>query len=323
LTPHFFPVIILPAMPNPKKPPVSPLLVITIGILAVSTSSIFIRYAQVYADSLVIAAYRLVLASLVLAPVALTRQRAELRSLSRREFLLGGISGVFLAIHFGTWISSLEYTTVASSVVLVTTTPLWVALMAPLLLRERLQPLVFAGIFLAMLGSGIVGLADTCTVQGISLTCPPLADFVRGRAFLGDLLALAGALAAAGYIIIGRRLRARLSLVGYIFVVYGFAALTLLAYLPFAGLPLFGYPPQAYLLFLLLGLVPQLIGHSSFNWALGYLPAAIVSITLLGEPVGATILALLILQETPTPLKLAGAALILGGILISTYKRDD
>ncbi len=118
---------------------------------------------------------------------------------------------MFLAIHFGTWISSLEYTTVASSVVLVTTTPLWVALMAPLLLRERLQPIVFAGIFLAMLGSAIVGLADTCTIQGSSLACPPLADFVRGKAFLGDLLALAGALAAAGYIIIGRRLRAALA----------------------------------------------------------------------------------------------------------------
>ena len=237
--------------------------------------------------------------------------------------ILALVSGIFLAIHFATWISSLEYTTVASSVVLVTTTPLWVALMAPLLLRERLHPVVFAGIFLAMLGSAIVGLADTCTIQGTSLACPPLADFVRGKAFFGDLLALAGALAAAGYIIIGRRLRARLSLVGYIFVVYGFAALALLAYLPLTGLPLFGYPPQAYLFFLLLGLVPQLIGHSSFNWALGYLPAAIVSITLLGEPVGATILALLILQETPTPLKLAGAVLILGGILISTYRKSE
>ncbi len=301
-----------------SKPPVSPLLVIAIGILAVSTASIFIRYAQGYAPSLVIAAYRLSLATLALAPFALTRYGAELRSLRRAEVALALSSGLFLAFHFATWITSLEYTTVASSAVLVSTSPLFVGLLAPIFLHERLSRILFASMLLALAGGAIVGLSDTCTLDGLRMVCPSLETFIRGQAFLGDLLALVGALAASGYMIIGRRLRARLSLVAYIFVTYGFAALALLVLIAFVGLPLTGYPPQAYLWFALLAFVPQLIGHTSFNWALGYLPAAIVSITLLGEPIGSTMLAFFLFQEIPTPLKLIGAAIILAGILLST-----
>ena len=291
------------------------------GILAVSTSSIFIRFAQQDAPSLVIAAYRLTLASLILAPLALTKYRAELRTLTRLEVGLGLLSGFFLALHFATWISSLEYTSVASSVVLVTTTPLWVALLSPLLLREISGKTVVIGMVLALAGGVVVGLADACTWQA-GLVCPPLATFVRGTAFFGDFLALCGAWAAAGYVLIGRRLRAKMSLIPYIFVVYGMAAVVLLMILGISREPVFGYLPVTYLWLLLLALVPQLLGHSTFNWALRYLPASLVSITLLGEPIGSTILAYLILKEAPTPLKIIGAVLILAGIYIASANDD-
>jgi drug/metabolite transporter (DMT)-like permease len=304
----------------PHRPAVPPLLVLFFGILAVSTASIFIRYAQAYAPSLVIAAYRLVLATLVLAPFALFRHRAELRLLTRRELGLALLSGLFLALHFATWITSLEFTTVASSVVLVTTTPLWVALLSPFTLREPLARPVLAGMALALAGGVIVGLSDTCTLAGGRLTCPPFAEFVRGKAFWGDLLALAGALMAAGYIVIGRRLRGKMTLVPYIFLVYGMAAVVLVVVMFASGASPIGYPPQAYLWFALLALVPQLFGHSTFNWALRYLSAAYVSISLLGEPIGSSLLAYFLLHETPTALKIFGAILILAGIYVASMR---
>ena len=306
-----------------KSQPSQPFVTFAIlgGILAVSTASIFIRFAQQDAPSLVVAAYRLILASLILAPLALTRHRAELRSLNRRELLLGLLSGFFLALHFATWISSLEYTTVASSVVLVTTTPLWVALLSPLILREANGKTVVIGMLLALIGGGFVGISDSCTWQN-GLVCPPLSTFVRGTAFFGDFLALCGAWMAAGYILIGRRLRARMSLIPYIFVVYGMAAIVLLIILGVSRERVFGYLPLTYLWLLLLAIVPQLLGHSTFNWALRYLPASLVSITLLGEPIGSTILAFIILKESPTLLKIAGAVLILAGIYVASVSGE-
>jgi drug/metabolite transporter (DMT)-like permease len=300
------------------KPPFPPVLVLLSGILAVSAASIFIRYAQVYAPSLVIAAYRLVLATLILAPLAYLRYRTELRALGSRDLRLALLSGFFLALHFATWITSLEYTSVASSVVLVTTTPLWVALFSPFTLRESVSRVVLIGMVLALIGGTIIGLSDACSWQTGQLTCPPLIDFVRGEAFLGDLLALTGALMAAAYILIGRSLRSKMSLIPYIFMVYGMAALVLVVLMFGAGHSPSGYPAPVYGWLLLLAIFPQLLGHSSFNWALRYLSAAYVSIALLGEPVGSTILAYFLLQETPTSLKIIGAILILVGIYIAS-----
>lgn len=301
-----------------KRPLVHPFLAIFFGILAVSTASVFVRYAQAYAPSLVIAAWRLALATLVLAPLVLKYRQPELRSLTRGELALGLLSGAFLAIHFATWITSLEFTTVASSVVLVSTSPLFVALLAPLFLKESISRLVTAGLALALGGVIIVAISDTCAWTNSSLVCPPLSQFIAGKAFLGDLLAIAGALAGACYMIIGRRLRSRMSVVSYIFVVYGMAALVLVMVMLSAGQAPFAYPPVAFLWFALLALVPQLLGHSTFNWALGYLSAAFVSLTLLGEPIGSTILAYFLLNETPTGLKVFGAILILAGILVAS-----
>jgi len=203
-------------------------------------------------------------------------------------------------------------------VVLVSTTPLWVALLSPFVLKESIGKAVLVGMVLALMGGVIVGISDTCVVSAGRLSCPSLAEFLHGQAFLGDILAVIGAIAAAGYLLIGRNLRARTSLISYISLVYGMAALVLVIIMFIAGLRPFGYPPQTYLWFILLGLVPQLLGHSTFNWALGYLSAAYVAITLLGEPIGSTILAYLLLQEKPTLLKVIGGALILIGIYIAS-----
>jgi len=307
-----------------KSPSQSTLIFVLLGgILAVSTASIFIKFAQHEgAPSIVIAAFRLSLATLGLAPLALTRYRTELRQLRRREWVLATLSGSFLALHFATWITSLQYTSVASSVVLVTTTPLWVGLLAPLVLRERAGTATYIGLVLALSGGTVIGLSDACSWQAGLIRCPAAGIFFGGTAFLGDLLALAGAWMAAGYMLVGRRLRTRISLIPYIFIVYGMAALVLVAIMFGMGASPLGYSATTYLWMVLLALVPQLLGHSIFNWSLKYIPVSLVSVTLLGEPVGSTILAYFILQENPGWIKMIGALLILAGIWLAARRGD-
>ncbi len=275
-----------------------------LGVIAVSFAAIFIRLAQKEsAPSLVLAAARLSVATLVLTPVVLRRHLAELRAVRRSDLLWATVSGAVLGLHFATWITSLEYTAVVNSVTLVTTSPLWVALLAPLLLGERLTRATVAGLVLAI-GGGVLVAASAAAGD------PP----TRHDPWLGNGLALAGAVAAAVYLIIGRRLRAHLGLLVYIWLVYGVAAILLVGVVIVSGEQVGGLPGTAYLWMILLGLVPQLIGHSSFNYALGYLPAAYVSLVILGEPIGSGLLAMALLEEWPVPLQIAGSALILLGI---------
>jgi drug/metabolite transporter (DMT)-like permease len=300
------------------------IIVLFCGILAVSTASIFIKFAQTEgAPSIVIAAFRLTLATLGLAPFALTRYHSDLRRMTRHEWLLALLSGVFLALHFATWITSLQYTSVASSVVLVTTTPLWVALLSPLVLHERVGVAANLGLALALIGGSVVGMSDACAWQEGRLACPPMATFFSGTAFLGDFLALAGAWMAAGYMLVGRRLRAKISLIPYIFIVYGMAAVVLIAIMFGMGKSPLGLQPLTYLWLVLLALIPQLLGHSIFNWSLKYIPVNLVSVTLLGEPVGSTVLAWLILQEQPGWVKIIGAVLILVGIWLAARSGSE
>ena len=290
---------------------------IIIAIVSVSTASLFIRFAQQEAPSLAIAAIRLAFASLLLAPHALIRYKDEMRALTRNELILGLLSGFFLALHFAAWISSLEFTSVASSVVLVSTGPLWVALLSPIFLREPLTKMIFGGMVLALLGGTIIAISDSCTWQA-GLTCPSLSSLLQGKSMQGNLLALSGAITVSGYLLIGRRLRAKMSLIPYIFMVYSMAALVLIAFMLVARQTPFGYPAITYLWLLLLALIPQIIGHSTYNWTLRFLPATLVAILTLGEPIGSTILAYFILQESPGFIKLSGAFLILSGIFIAT-----
>lgn len=295
------------------------------AILAVSTASLFIRYTQQeQVPSLVIAAWRLTLATLLLAPLALGRYRADLRRLRWDRLWPCLLAGVFLAFHFAAWITSLEYTSVASSVVLVTTTPLWVALAAPILLRERTEAVTMAGMFLALSGGAILALGSVCPFEADAprLVCAKADLFGRGSAFIGDALALCGAWMAAGYVLIGRKVRARIALIPYLFLVYGSAALLLVGVALAARQQLFHHSPLVYLWLFLLALVPQLIGHSTLNWALRRLPAAFVSVALLGEPVGSSVLAAIFLGEKPLPAEITGGAIILVGIALASRQSN-
>jgi len=285
-------------------------IVLLIGIIAVSAASILIRNAQTTAPSLVIASYRMTIASLVVVPVALWRHQKELRKLRATEWLLAAASGVFLALHFAAWVTSLEYTSVTSSVVLEGTSPLWVAVGSCLLLRERLTRLVAAGLIVAVTGGLVIGLGDM--TQG-----------ARSASLLGDSLALLGALMVTGYWVIGRRVRGSLSLVPYVAIVYSMAAVVLLIMAAGARQPLTGYDTTTYLWLVLLALVPQLVGHSSFNWALARLPAVFVAVATLGEPIGATVLAYFLLSETPTTIRMFGAALVLAGIAVTMRRQPS
>lgn len=294
------------------------MVVLLIGILAVSTASIFIRFAQKEASSLVIAAYRMTLAGLILAPVALPGAVRSMQALRPGQRWLILLSGLFLALHFGAWITSLEYTSVASSVVLVTTTPLWVAILSPLVLKERIRRETWFGLLIAMAGGVLVGFQESCILQDGKLICLSLQDFLGGQAMLGNALALFGAFMAAGYMVVGRQVRPVFSLFSYTFWVYSISAVFLLLFVAISGEKISGFAGTTYLWFALLAVIPQVIGHSSFNWALKYLPAAFVSLALLGEPVGTTILAVIFLKEAPGMGELVGGALILVGIFLAS-----
>ena len=294
---------------------------ILIAILAVSTASIFFRFAQNDGmPSVVIAALRLTFATVILTPVALTRHLDEIKRFTQTEVLLGAFSGIFLAVHFATWITSLEYTSVASSVVFVATGPLWVALLSPMLLKEHLARTAIVGLTLSIVGCAIICLSDACTWTG-GLSCPDLQNIMLGRAIWGNFLALAGAWAVTGYLIIGRKLRSGISLVPYIFLVYGMASIALIVIMFASGNSPFGFAPKTYGWILLLAILPQLVGHSTYNWALKYLPAALVAVTTLGEPIGSAILAFFLLNETPAITTIIGGVFILTGIYLASRSK--
>jgi drug/metabolite transporter (DMT)-like permease len=303
-----------------NKEKLSPLIGLFFGILAVSTASIFIRFAQGGAPSIVIAALRLVTASLLITPVAFFQYKKQLFQISKSELAFLVLSSLFLSIHFAAWITSLEYTSIASSVVLVTTTPLWVALFSPIFLNEKNNSTIWIGLILALLGSTLVALSNQCSFSFANLIqCESVGLSFDRNTLSGNLLALLGAWMAAGYMMVGRKVRSTLPLIKYIFYVYLFSAIFLLFFVILSGETLVGYSNQAYLWMLLLGLIPQLFGHSIFNWALGHLPAAFVSIALIGEPIGTIVLAYFFLKETPNNLEYLGGLLILLGIFLVSF----
>lgn len=303
-----------------EKSAYHPLLASLLGILFVSTASIFIRFAQNEASSIAIAAIRLTLASLVLLPIAIIKFRHEWQGVKKKTLLKGILSGVFLALHFASWIKSLEFTSVASSVVIVTTTPLWVALLSPVILNEHIRKPVIVGLVIAILGGVLVGLGNVCDFADGKFVCKAL--IIGDRAMVGNFLALFGAWMAAGYLIMGRKLRNKLSTVPYTALVYGFAALFLLFGVVINREPIFSYSAKTYFWLFALGLVPQLLGHTIFNWSLKYISATYVSLSLLGEPIGTILLAMIFLKENPTLLESIGAFIILAGIVVSSIRKS-
>ena len=286
--------------PPQTRPPFNPYLALVIGTLAVSTGAIFARLAD--APALVIAAYRVGIASLILAPIALWKARDEIAELSKRDLKLAALSGFFLALHFATWISSLDYTSVANSVVLVNTNPLWVGLLTPLIVKEKIRRAMLVSIIISVIGGAIIGYGD----------------FALGsQALLGDGLALAGSFCAAIYLLLGRTLRRKLSLLPYIFICYGSAAVILWIIVLLLGLPVSGYSTGTVAAFLGMALIAQIIGHSTYNWALKWFSAGLIAVSLLGEPIGATIMAYIIFNEGLTVHKIIGGIFILIAIYIA------
>jgi len=291
---------------DPSATPSRPRLVLSLGmgIAAISCASIFIRCAQGHGmPALSIAAWRLVFACAVIWPWAMIRYRSEIRAIAGKDLGLLVVSGVFLGLHFATWIASLDYTSVASSVVLVSLGPVFVGMGSWLILGERPGMGTIAGLGLATAGSVVIGWGDL--------------GAGRNR-LMGDILALAGAVFVAGYLMIGRRARARLSLTAYIAVVYGVAMVTLLIMVRASGQPMLGLSPAAYGWAAALGLVPQLVGHSTLNWALRYLSATLVALVTLAEPIGSSLLAYLLLHESITPATALGGVLVLTGIALAS-----
>jgi len=278
-----------------------PVAVLGAGVLAMSTSSVLIRLAD--AEPLAIGAWRLALASLILSPLALPRLRKEREGLGRRDVLFVALSALALAVHFGSWIWSLSYTTVASSVILVNTTPIYVALMSRLLYGARTSRRKGLAIALAMVGSAVVSYGDLK---------------ISGQALVGDALALLGALAMAAHLFMGQVVRRRMSTLAYVWPCYGLAALLLAILGLLTGQRLGGYNTQTYWALLLLALIPQATGHSTFNWALAHVSPLFVSLSVLGEPVFSTILAFLILAEAPPAAALVGGSLTLVGIYLAS-----
>ena len=303
---------------NNQKLIISPVHILFLGIVAVSTASVFIRFAQEDTSSLMISAFRMAFAFIIIFPLTIKLVLQQIHQIVKKEWLLLFLSGTFLAFHFFSWITSLEISSVASSAVLVTTTPIWVSLVSPIFLREKVKLQTWIGLLIALVG--VVTIAISNTTGGFSSKNESTNDLAY-LPILGNLLALIGSWLAAGYLIVGRILRKRLFLQTYTFFVYGFAALILFALL-FVFFDELRFPDfRVFQWFFLLGLIPQVIGHSCFNWALGELPAVYVSIAILGEPIGASVLAWVFLNEIPTGLEIIGSAFIFCGILIASMKR--
>ena len=290
------------------RPALPPGLVLLVAVLAMSWGGPLVRYAT--APALAVAAWRVALSVGIIAVViAIRGDRGALRRLTHRDWGLALAAGAFLAAHFWSWIASLSYTTVSSSVVLVSTQPVFVALLSTFALRERPTRRQWAGIAVAVAGAAVIGWGD----------------FAGGpEPLFGDLLAVAGAIFVSLYYVIGRSLRQRLDLWTYIGVVYGMAAAILLAAaaaLP--AVPVTGYPATDWLVFLALAAGPMMLGHTGVNYALRYIPAYLANLALLGEPVGATLLAWWLpgIRERPSVQLVMGGSLILAGIGLGIMRR--
>jgi len=282
---------------------------LSVGIVAISFASIFIRFCD-DVPSIMIATYRLTLSSLILLIIAKAKG-IRLSSFNKKNLLMGMVGGFFLSLHFSFWISSLKFTSVASSVVLVATNPIFVGIFSYLFFKEKQPTELILGIILSFSGSIILAFGDS-GLQGLTVQNPSF--------LLGDILALLGAIMASAYLMVGSKLREEMDVLPYISMVYTFSAFFLLIASASSGTPFTGYKPSSYFYMVLLAIIPQLIGHTAFNWALKHLKASMVAITILGEPIGATILAFIIFQETIKSFQFIGIILIFLAIIIGSKK---
>ena len=275
-----------------------PMIMIVIGVLGISLSSIFVKYSS--APSAVTAAFRLLWTVLFLTPVVLGKVavRKEMAQLPKKMVLLSCLSGLFLAIHFVLWFESLRHTSVASSTTIVCTEVIWVCLGFCLFLKGRLSLKAICAIAVTLAGSGLIAYADSGS----------------GSQFYGDMLALLAAIAVAVYTLIGRVVRSHASTTVYTYMVYAACGAVLVATCFFQGHDLFAYGSSPILVGALLAIFSTILGHSIFSWCLKFFSPSFVSASKLCEPVAAAMMAAFLFGEIPVPLQLLGGALILGGV---------
>ena len=282
--------------------------VLGLGVVSFALSPILVRLAA-DAPGLAVAAWRTGLSVAMLAPFAVARIGPAVRSFSRRDAVLIGAAGVLLGLHFILWIESLYHTSVASASVLVTTNPLFVAVLGYVFLRERLSAGTVTAIGVAVAGAALIGWSDAGAGQA-----------ERSASLFGNSLALAAALLVSVYLLVGRVVRQRVSWLAYVFPLYAVAALTTLAVALARGVPLFGYGAAFYALCAAMALGPQILGHGSFNYALQFIPAALVGMLALLEPVGASALAYVLFGEQPPTLAVLGMLVVLAAVSAVTWR---
>ena len=286
-----------------EVPRFPPNIALIISIFAVSTASILIRWSS--APALIIAMYRMAFSVFMLIPLFIRNQGIKrLREVGTRNFLGLIAIGVVLAVHFVSWITSLGLTSVASSVIFVHIDPIFVAIISHFLLKDRINGRILTGIIISLIGVIIITLEDA-SINNSNLT--------------GDLLALLGGVMLGIYILGGRYFRGYLDLTTYVTPVYATAALLLFIVSLITRTPMTGFPPKEYFIFFIIALVPMIFGHTLYNWALKYVSASVISVSLLGEPVGASLLAIIFLNEVPSSQEMIGGFVTLFGILLSSY----
>ncbi|MFB6199186.1 MAG: DMT family transporter [Halobacteriaceae archaeon] len=290
-----------------EEPPVPPLFALGVAVIAVSTSAILIRLSD--APEPVQASYRVLFTVVLLVPFGL-RRRHEFRHINRADWLSAMLAGLLLAAHFAAWFESVDRTTVAASVTLVSMQPAFVAIGAWLLLNERITRRMTWGIIIALMGALLMGMEG--------LISPP--NTPTPEPLLGNVLAFLGAIFAAGYVLAGRSIRQRVSLSPYVLIVYAICALSLFGYTLGLGHSIVHYPLHEWILFLGMALGPGLLGHTVLNWSLRYVESSIVSVSLVGEPVGSALLAFLIFTEVPGPLTILGGSIAIVGILLTSTR---
>lgn len=283
-------------------------LVLALALIGISFAGPLVRLS--HAHPLAIAIWRLGFSLIIIAiALVVTGSWRQWQRLDRSKTLVAVGAGAMLALHFWSWNSSVGFTTVAASVVLVNTQPAMVALLSAGWLREPPTRRQWMGIGIAMAGAFVVALPDMASA----------ANATTGRALFGDILALAGAAAAACYFVAGRKLRSTLDIWPYVALVYGTCFVVLIGLAAIVQAPVLRQPTRELAIFLALAVGPMLLGHTGLNWALKYLPAYVVNLTLLGEPVGATVLAAILpgIREVPGLATLIGGVLILAGIYVT------
>ncbi len=312
LAPMVLPIKLYARIHSMKYMEKHPMIMIVLGVLGISLSSVFVKYSE--APSSVTAAYRLLWTLLLMSPVIFGKRevRKELRAIPRRIALLSALSGLFLAIHFVLWFESLKHTGVASSTAIVCTEVIWVSLGFCLLLKGSLPRASVVAIAVTLFGSVLIAWSDSA----------------EGGQLYGDILALLAAVAVAGYTLIGRMVRQRLSTAAYTFLVYAVCAVVLLVTCLVQGASLFAFGLSPIVVGALLAVFSTILGHSIFSWCLKYLSPAFVSASKLCEPVVAAFLAIFLFDEIPAPVQILGGILILGGVfyysrLESREKRTD